>query len=207
MKKKRMKTVGKYKKVMIALSGAVILTFLGFGMYQASASQADPELSPEAIKQMVNDQYPGEITEMELEKELNKVVYEVEVYNDGKEFELKLDGNTGEVLKLKEKFNQDKDEIDEVEIREKNEEQKDEQEENDKSQQENENSNKQSTVIEINKAIDIALNEFSGTVTALELDEDDGRLIYEIEVKTKSEEAEIEIDAYTGEVLVMEIDD
>ena len=69
------------------------------------------------------------------------------------------------------------------------------------------NEKKPSTVIDINEAVNIALNEFKGTVTDVELDEDDGRLIYEIEMESGEEEAEIEIDAYTGAILVIEIDD
>ncbi|MEC5424680.1 PepSY domain-containing protein [Virgibacillus sp. C22-A2] len=56
------------------------------------------------------------------------------------------------------------------------------------------------------EAEEIALNSFSGTITEVELDEDDGRLIYEIEIENGNEEAEIDIDAYTGEILVLSID-
>ena len=52
----------------------------------------------------------------------------------------------------------------------------------------------------------IALKLANGEITDFELDEDDGRLIYEIEIKTKDSEHEIKIDAYTGKVLEHEID-
>lgn len=61
----------------------------------------------------------------------------------------------------------------------------------------------------MDKARSIALAEFSGTIEGIELDDDDDRLIYEIEIEDGENEAEIEIDAYTGEILFMdlEIDD
>ena len=64
-------------------------------------------------------------------------------------------------------------------------------------------------VIGTNKARSIALAEFSGTIEGIELDDDDDRLIYEVEIADGDNEAEIEIDAYTGEILFMdlEIDD
>lgn len=64
-------------------------------------------------------------------------------------------------------------------------------------------------VIGMDKARSIALAEFPGTVEGIELDDDDDRLIYEIEIENGENEAEVEIDAYTGEILFMdlEIDD
>ncbi|NDL67252.1 PepSY domain-containing protein [Anaerotalea alkaliphila] len=56
-------------------------------------------------------------------------------------------------------------------------------------------------------ARNIALGLAPGTVREQELDEDDGRLVYEFEIKSKGREVEVEIDAHTGEVLKMEIDD
>ena len=41
----------------------------------------------------------------------------------------------------------------------------------------------------------------------IELDEDDGLLKYEVELRTDRGEAEVEIDALTGNVLEVELDD
>lgn len=62
------------------------------------------------------------------------------------------------------------------------------------------------TVIDSDTALGIALKEFPGKATEVELDEDDGRLLYEIEIESSKGEAEMEIDAYTGEILAIEID-
>lgn len=203
------------KKVSIVIIGIVSVLLLGVGVYQSNASQGDPNLSTDDISQMVLDQYPGTITEIELETDFNKAVYEVEVVSDGKEYELKLDGNTGEVLKLKEKsyVNKENEKI----VLEDHEDEKanDHSSEMEKAERENhqselktdqDNSSNKKTVITSKRAVEIAQDSFAGRVTELELDKDDGRLIYEVDLRSSNEEAEIEIDAYTGEVLVIEIE-
>lgn len=64
-----------------------------------------------------------------------------------------------------------------------------------------------SNIISAEKAKSIALGLANGKITDFELDEDDGRLIYKVEIKAKGLEHEIEIDAHTGKVLEHEIDD
>lgn len=57
------------------------------------------------------------------------------------------------------------------------------------------------------KAKEIALGlTKGGSIVEFELDEDDGRLVYEIEIKANGYEYEIELDAYTGKVLKFEKD-
>ena len=68
------KATGVKKKVLITAGGLALATVFGLGIYQSDASQQDPKLSIEDVKQLVADQYPGVITEMELEKDFNKVV-------------------------------------------------------------------------------------------------------------------------------------
>ncbi|MBP1968639.1 putative membrane protein YkoI [Virgibacillus natechei] len=200
------------KKLGIAIGAMVGAVVLGLGIYQSDASQANPELSTDEILQMVTDQYPGTITEMEMEKDGNRAVYEVEIENDGKEYEIKLDGSSGEVLNVKEREISNNIEIAEKDddADDRNDNQGTKTNNNNDSQDDgnnDENSSKtNNTVIDLGKAEEIALNEFDGQITELELDEDDGRLMYEIEIEDGEDEAEIEIDAYTGEILVIEID-
>lgn len=206
------------KKIVLSVGVLAIASVLGLGIYHSNASQAEPKLSSEEIDDIVTSQYPGTITEMELEKDFNQVIYEVEITEDGKEYELKLDGNTGEVLKIKEKemVKKQTDDTDQHPKKKQAQQQANDQvdQKNQSQSETNENRpdqqdkrNQQKTVIDADEAVQIALKEFSGTVESVELDEDDLRLIYEVEIEAGDEEAEVEIDAYTGEVLVIDIDD
>ncbi|MFA9559278.1 PepSY domain-containing protein [Evansella sp. AB-rgal1] len=59
------------------------------------------------------------------------------------------------------------------------------------------------------RAIEIALGEVNGEVDDVDLEEQNGRLVYEIEIENKEtdREATLIIDAYTGEILSVEWDD
>lgn len=219
------------KKLFITTGLVVLVVALGIGIYHSDASQADPRLSVADIRQLVQDQYPGTIKDIELEKDFNRTVYDIEVVSDGHQYELELDGNSGEVLKLRakglaqkdqlvldEQKEQAKDQTDKKPDKDKTEEDKTEpnkqdsnkknenEQKTDHKHQSDKNNTQKKTVIDKETAINIAMQEFSGRVTDFELDEDDGRLIYEIEIESNRGEAEFEIDAYTGEIIVIDID-
>lgn len=250
------------KKLFVVLSVMAIAAVIGLTSSKFGVVSANPYYSVEDIKNQVSEMYPGEIMEVELEKEGKKPVYEVEVKVDGYEYELKIDGNTGQVLKLEEKqaiakLDDDaKKEIEiEVEVDDKEENSKetdnaknneskektntpaitDKGNENSKSEntQKNSGNNNQNhhqkqhnncdqcddnnkmqhhktshkkAVIGKDEAKRIALKQFDGTIKEIELDDDDNRLVYEIEVKRGNKEADIKIDAYTGKVLLLEIE-
>lgn len=249
------------KKIWMTLGAMSVAIVLGLGVYHANASQAEPTLSFDDIRELVMSQYPGTITELELDKDVNGTIYEVEIMNDGIEYEVKIDGNSGEIIKLKEKRIAAKERASTKEIidlkekeqeqaklkkekeekaakeqaekeaaekeraqQEKREQEKQQQQQqaetkiakNDsqdiqdnqsKQQKPKKEKQKKKAVIDKNQAIDIALAQFPGVVEDVELDDEDGRLIYEIEIEGNGEEAEFEIDAYTGEIIVIEIDD
>lgn len=259
------------KKVMMAIGAMAIAAFLGLIVSQNLSVSAGPDLSEDEVKQKVESQYPGEITALELEKDGKDPVYKVELVIDGKEYELQIDANSGEVLKLDEKMKAEKEgkqetasasEIEStVEIKEKAEDKADgkgnsskeaadddkntgvkvseketaepKQEINNENKNAEQDANKESdtakvtesketktekkresktsdqekkSIISEKQAIEIALKQFSGKVEDIELDKDDGRLIYEIEMESSKGEAEIEIDAYTGEVIMVDIE-
>lgn len=236
------------KKMMMAIGAMAIAAVLGLIFSQNLSVSAGPDLTKAEVEDKVKAQYPGEITELELDNQGKNPVYEVEVVMEEKEYELQIDGNSGKVLKLEEKratktakkneretdkqkekadkedstatkekkesdlemnekANEEKDDSErKTVIAPKQEETKQEEKQEQATKESNNKSNERKSTISKNKAIDIAQKQFSGTIDSIELDRDDGRLIYEIEMESSRGEAEIEIDAYTGEVLVVDID-
>lgn len=185
------------KKKLMIITGAVALTgLLGTGVYHSTVSAAEPTLSNTEIEKLITTQYPGTITELELEKEDNRLIYEVEVKDSGVEYDLKIDADTGEILKLEKEIKQEK-QVKKQEV-------KKDQKQKVEVQKE---SSKNNAMIDVNEAIEIALAKFPGTVEEAELDEDDGRYIYEIEIENGNKEAEFEIDAYSGKIIEMDIDE
>ncbi len=253
------------KKTWLMIGVLFIVGLFGFGMYQSSASQGAPTLSAESIKELITSQYPGEVTSLELTQGKNGAVYELEIENDNIVYELKVNGQSGEILSLREKMmltdkgenNQDtskqqpekateqdqesktqqetktdrdtklekKDTQDKKDVAQSNDTEKNEKNHHDGERKQDTNhkndkqydepkhkenkkqKNQKKTGIDIQQAIDIALEHFPGVVEEVELEKNNGRLIYEIEIEADGEEAEFEIDAYTGEILIVEIDD
>ncbi|WP_017795681.1 PepSY domain-containing protein [Oceanobacillus kimchii] len=181
------------KKKLVVLVGALtISTAVGLGLSQsdqaASASEnQEPTLSSDDITSIVKEQYEGKITDFELDRDNNQSHYEVEVIHDDEEYDLEIDAETGEIIK---------ENVEKFQLENK--------------QEATKNSNfDSSNFIGDQKAKEIALKQFSGKVVGFELDEDDDKYVYEIEVREGNKEADFEIDAVTGDILEMdtEIDD
>lgn len=124
----------------------------------------------------------GIVTKIDLDKERNIYVYEVEVQAPGVEHEIKFNAENGEIVKH----------------------------EKDKSDDYNEIKAKAAGVMSIEEAVEnIKSNSnFNNPfVHSIELDEDDNLVKYEAEVRSDSKEYDIEIDAKSGEVYKLEVDD
>ncbi|RHW31384.1 peptidase [Lysinibacillus yapensis] len=60
---------------------------------------------------------------------------------------------------------------------------------------------KEGTPITPEKAKELAAEKVIGTITSIELDEDDGQLVYEIDIdQTKTKKAEVVVNAYSGKI-------
>ncbi len=220
------------KKNLLAIGAVAVAAVLGLIFSQSLTASAGPDLSQKEVEEKIKAQYPGEIKGLALDEKSNPPVYEAEVSVDGKKYELRIDGNSGEVLKLEktktakqEDTAQSESKADEsIKINEKSsdkdkagkqssenntvqeEQTADHEKEKVPKNKEKEQSNQKKSILTKQEAIAIALEQFSGKVDDVDLEDEDGRLIYEIEIESSRGEAEIEIDAYTGKVLLVDID-
>ncbi|API91672.1 hypothetical protein J32TS6_41140 [Virgibacillus pantothenticus] len=173
------------KKLGIIIGTIAGAAILGSGVYYSNADEANPKLDGDKIKSMVQEQYEGQITEFELDTDLNKAVYEVEVQNKTTEYDLTLDGDTGEVLKENKKeikqTDNNNDDIEQVNVA-------------------------KEELISMEEAKNIAKKQFKGEVISIELDEDDNQFVYELELRNGQKEAEFEIHAKNGDILKQEIE-
>lgn len=134
----------------------------------------------------------GVIKEAEKDRENGRLVYEIEVKNDQYEFDFKVDASNGEIIK-------------------------EEKEERDGKKasvtggNENAEAGENEAVISIDEAIGIAKKEAPGKLEDIELERENGKLVYEVEIENfengDDEDVTVYIDAITGKVLFVEWDD
>lgn len=123
----------------------------------------------------------GNVTDIELKRKYTGGIYEVEVQSKGFEFDLIIDATSGKILK------KEKDDLDNLD---------------------------DDDVIAFNKkfitpaaAEKIALKKANGTVVKVALENENNRVIYEIEVENGAYEYEFDIDALSGKILKFEKDE
>ncbi|MFD2639741.1 PepSY domain-containing protein [Piscibacillus salipiscarius] len=160
-------------------------------MESQATVNANKLIGVEELEDIVLNKVDGSIEDVELDtRSDNKAYYEVEVLKDEQEYELIIDGYTGKVLKV-EGVNHTSKSNGEEQVEVKDDENK---------------SQKNTEPIGKEKAIRLALEVTSGKVSDIELEEDDGQYVYEVEVKGEKESG-VKIDAYTGAIIDIELDD
>ncbi|MGG0891421.1 PepSY domain-containing protein [Cytobacillus horneckiae] len=147
---------------------------------KATSKQTSELITIEKVADIALNEQSGEVVDIELDAKRGNAIYEIEIQNKGKEADVKLDAFTGEVLSVKSK--QDDDDDDTALPFEKG-------------------------VLNINKAIKLAEEETSGKVKEVNINLENGTLIYDFELKGNKDEVELTLDAKTGEVLDVEYDD
>ncbi len=153
-------------------------TVIGANTLLTGNAQEKKVLTMQEIEKKALAVVDGSVTDIELDENRYRSIYEVEVYTETEEYDLKFDAYTGKLLNQKKELRDD-DEDDLIE-------------------------NNTSTTTKITKAqaMEKALTKAKGTVTKVKLD--DG--VYEIEIIDGQFEYEIDINASTGEIVKFEQD-
>lgn len=126
----------------------------------------------------------GTITDIELDQTARTPHYEVDIWADGYEYDLKFDAVTGEVLEQKKEREDRDDDFDDKEVGAADE-----------------------NLISSDEAIKAAQAVAKGTVDKVELDREDGMVYYEVEIEDGRTEHEIYVNAVDGSIVGHETDD
>src|SRR5690625_206165 len=209
-------------KAVASIVGGLAVFLIAFMFFQSSPKTAEAMMTRQEAEKIAQEQFQGEVVSVEFDDGR----YEIDIESDDVSYELELDADTGEILKLEEKrypnrvTQKSKAEETKSERQEKIEESKTDTNDESKNETNVEVQEKQKTesksdkkqssenvVLKPAEAMKIARNQVGdATITEIELDSDDGRRYYEIEMETDDQEVEIVIDAYSGEVIVFEIE-
>ncbi len=162
-----------------ALAGVLVLGGIAMVGNTGNSVEAAAKglLTMEKARAIAVKSVGGNVTGIELDREISGDVYEVEVQSKGTEYDLDIDAKTGEILRTK-KDNIDNDDVIVFDKK----------------------------FITAEAAEKIALKKAKGTVVKVALDDEDGRVVYEIEIEDGSKEYDFDIDAISGKVLQFEKD-
>lgn len=149
------------------------------------------KITEEQAKTIALGNVKGTVKEVEVEKVNGRYLYEVEVYNDGRQFDVSIDLVTGEVVSVKEEL-----------------EEKDDEEDEDSVELSKLNSFTFGSISE-EEAIRIAEDRLGNSFDLEEVDAGSyrGVKVWELEFEGSSKEAEVIIDMQTGEILNIEYEE
>ncbi len=164
---------------------------------QAQAEMAKlAKISKDEASRTALARVSGEIIESELDREIGKLVYEFKIRDqNGKNQEVLVDAQTGEIVSVEAENENDDDDAD-----------NDADDIYDSPQMQKELA-KEAT-ISLETARQIALARVPGTVIESELDKEKGIVVYEFEIRDKDNKSfDVLVDAKTGAIVGVEADD
>ena len=123
----------------------------------------------------------GVVTEIELHKDDGRYHFDIDLKDEKYEYDLEVDAYTGEIIKFEKEAEKNRKQVNKQKV-------------------------KSSKLLTKDEAIAIAKKRAAGNVKEIEMDEDDGRKVYEIEMRDGEFKYEIKLDAKTGEILEFEKD-
>lgn len=149
---------------------------------EAAGNDTTAKITMEEVEAKAIETVGGIVTEIDYDR--SDDVYEVEVESESVSYELDINATSGEIVKK---------EVDDKKL-------------SVVKSDEKVTAKNNKNYISAKEAIAIAIKHSPGTVKDVELDDDDNRPHFEIEIKDGKYEYEIKIDAITGEILDFEKD-
>ncbi|MFJ7745188.1 PepSY domain-containing protein [Peribacillus sp. NPDC097295] len=169
----------KRKKLLMTISAAAVLLFGGVAGTAVYAVNQGTLSEKEAIK-VISGELGGEVVQVEKEWDEYPVTYDMTVKTEEGYQDVEVDAKEGKVLDQEIDDDQDEDALIEEAMK--------------------------TAKISMEEAEKIALKQVEGQITDLEADMENGVLIYELEIKEDQKEYDIDIDANTGKVLKVDMD-
>ncbi|OAB48028.1 PepSY domain-containing protein [Paenibacillus antarcticus] len=162
----------------------------GVGSVQAANSSTSNSTQKQVIGVELAEQKAlalakGQVESIELKKKNTQVYYKVEIDQGQKEIDVLIEAYTGKSLGVR----SDNDDDDEDDYK-----------------YTNDTSTAIDSMIGASKASAIAVNHLKGTFIEVDLDRDDGRLVYEVELKIDGGTAEVKVDAKTAKIVSVDKD-
>lgn len=166
---------------------------------EATGNDDTAKITIEEIESKAVETVDGTVTEIDYDRSDDE--YEVEVESGSVTYELDINATSGEVVNKETENNENGKTLTvaNTDTNTKTDTKVDTNAKPDKNK-------KAKNYITAKEAIAIALKQTPGTVTDVELDKDDGRAYFELEIKDGKYEYEYEIDAVTGKILDFEKD-
>ena len=164
----------------------VLVTAIGGGfllsqseLLSGNAEEQDMITAAEA-KEIALDLYPGTIVSFEFDNDDRKPHYEIEITSETEKVDIEVDAvSSNAVITEREAIGQDKDDKDQAAAA-------------------------KNAKISQDDAINIAKAQFNGELHEIDIDADDNRFVYDVELRSATEKAEFEIDVQTGEIVKFE---
>ncbi|WNS41424.1 PepSY domain-containing protein [Paenibacillus sp. MMS20-IR301] len=128
---------------------------------------------------------PGRVVSIDLEKKLSGTYYEVEIRSGNKEIDVRVEAYSGKILSVRKETDDDDD---------------------DDHYSSSTAASQNGTLISAAKAAEAAAASVKGTVTEVDLDRDDGSVIYEVKIRNGKVSTEVGVDAYTAKILYTDVD-
>ncbi|CAG9622065.1 PepSY domain-containing protein [Sutcliffiella rhizosphaerae] len=168
----------------LLIFAVIFVLLLGIAVYYLLSNQEGEMVSELTVREIVESQYGGSsITSLEK----NDKTFVVLMENDMGQYQMLVNGLTGEITSLKL-------------INRKGEDSQPNGQDGEES--ETPQDTPKPSMLTKDQAIEIALDEVHGAIEDIELDEKNGIKVYEVEIEVNDDtEATIIINAYTGEIL------